>query len=275
MRAAPLRRAFQPEGEVVSVLQLAPAPIAAFPPPRRPTSQPSLPLTLPRRRAGRPRLRGLSGPFLPAEGESPYRLPGEASERLALALTPARNREAAFTLARFLARFWSTPSRLLTAFPIDRRALANRLDLGLTEAQVRGAVRALENAGFLDRALPEKGSAYRQVGPAGELHRKPVLFRFGGEYAPLFAAANKRAVAARGGQERARRQEVSPAPAPRPSVARAVAPLFKSPKSKSEAERKVLMGEVIRCLPESHLQKSALDSALERWAKAFEESRRR
>ena len=84
---------------------------------------------------------------------------------MALALTPARNRDAAFTLARFLARFWSTPSRLLTAFPIDRRALANRPDLGLTEAQVRGAVRALETVGFLDRALPEKGSAYRAVGP--------------------------------------------------------------------------------------------------------------
>jgi len=193
---------------------------------------------------------------------------------LALALTPARNREAAFALARFLARFWSTPSRLLTAFPIDRRALANRPDLGLTEAQVRGAVRALENVGFLDRALPEKGSAYRPVGPAGELHRKPVLFRFGGEYAPLFVAANKRAAAARDGQERARRQ-ISPAPVPRPSAARETAPSLKSPKNKSEAETKVLMGEVVRRLPEPPLQKSALDSALERWTKAFEESRRR
>jgi hypothetical protein len=274
MCAAPLRRAFQPEGEVVPAVQSAAAPITAFPPPRRPTAQASLPLALPRRQAGRPRLRGLSGPFLPAEDDSPYRLPREASERLALALTPARNREAAFALARFLARFWSTPSRLLTAFPIDRRALANRPDLGLTEAQVRGAVRALENVGFLDRALPEKGSAYRAVGPAGELHRKPVLFRFGGEYAPLFAAANKRAGAARGGQGRARRQ-ISPAPAPQPSAGRERAPSLKSPKSKSEAEPKVLMGEVVRRLPEPPLQKSALDSALERWTKAFEESRRR
>src|SRR3954471_5532101 len=245
MRAAPLRRAFQPEGEVVPAIQPVAAAIAAFSPPRRPTSQSSLPLTLPRMRAGRPRLRGLSGPFLPAEDGSPYRLPREASERLALALTPARNRDAAFTLARFLARFWSTPSRLLTALPVDRRALANRSDLGLTEAQVRGAVRALESVGFLDRALPEKGSAYRAVGPEGELHRKPVLFRFGGEYAPLFAAANNRAAAVRGGQGRARRQ-ISPAPAPRPSAARAVAPSLKSPKSKSEAEPKVLMGEVMR-----------------------------
>jgi hypothetical protein len=274
MCGAPLWRAFQPEGKAVPAVQPAAVSIAAFPSPRRPTSQPSLPLTLPRMRAGRPRLRGLSSSFLPADGGSPYRLPREASERLALALTPARNREAAFALARFLARFWSTPSRLLTAFPIDRRALANRPDLGLTEAQVRGAVRALENVGFLDRALPEKGSAYRPVGPAGELHRKPVLFRFGGEYAPLFVAANKRAAAARDGQERARRQ-ISPAPVPRPSAARETAPSLKSPKNKSEAETKVLMGEVVRRLPEPPLQKSALDSALERWTKAFEESRRR
>jgi hypothetical protein len=212
-------------------------------------------------------------PFTPSSA-GPYRLPRDVRDRLATALAPFRNRDAAFTLAHFLARFWSTPNRLLVAFPIDRRALANRPDLGLTEAQVRGAVRALENVGFLDRALPEKGSAYRQVGPEGELHRKPVLFRFGGEYAPLFAAANRRAAAARGGQERARRQ-ISPAPVPRPSAARAMAPVIKSPKSKSEAETKVLMGEVIRRLPESDLQESALNSALERWIKAFEESRRR
>src|SRR4051812_2119338 len=216
MCAAPLRRAFQPQGGVVPAVQPTPASIAAFPPPRRPTSQPSLPLTLSRMRASRPRQRGLSSPFLPAEGSSPYRLPREASERLALGLTPARNREAAFTLARFLARFWSTPNRLLVAFPIDRRALANRPDLGLTEAQVRGAVRALETVGFLDRALPEKGSAYHAAGPTGELHRKPVLFRFGGEYASLFTAANNRAAAARGGRERSRR--LAPAPAPRPSA---------------------------------------------------------
>src|SRR5215204_51765 len=270
MCAAPSWRAFQPKGEIMPTSQPAAASITASLPSHLSASQPSLPLTLPRMRAGRPRLRGLSSPFLPAEGGSPYRLPCEASERLALALTPARNREAAFALARFLARFWSTPSRLLTAFPIDRRALANRPDLGLTEAQVRGAVRALENVGFLDRALPEKGSAYRAAGPAGELHRKPVLFRFGGEYAPFFAAANNRAAAARGGQGRARRV-TGPVSGPSPSAARETAPSLKSPKNKSEAETKVLMGEVVRRLPESDLQKSALDSALERWRKAFEE----
>jgi len=37
--------------------------------------------------------------------------------------------------------------------PIDWRELADRADLGLTEAQVRGAIRALEEAGFLDPRL--------------------------------------------------------------------------------------------------------------------------
>jgi len=247
-----LQRALPPEGRRMS------------------TVQPLLPLPRP----SRARVRNLRRPFTPSRTAGPYRLPHDAWDRLVSALAPARNRDAALALAVFLGRFWSTPNRLVSAFPIDRRALANRLDLGLTEAQVRGAVRALENVGFLDRALPEKGSAYRAVGPAGELHRKPVLFRFGGEYAPLFVAANNRAAAARGGQGRSRRQ-ISPVPVSRPSVARGTAPSLKSPKSKSKAENKVLMGEVAIQLPKSHLQKSALDSALERWTKAFEESRRR
>ena len=60
-------------------------------------------------------------------------------DRLTAALMPFRNRDAAFALATFLGRFWSTPNRLLTAFPIDRRELADHAALGLTEA--RGACR--------------------------------------------------------------------------------------------------------------------------------------
>jgi hypothetical protein len=59
---------------------------------------------------------------------------------------------------------------------------------------VRGAIRTLEEAGFLDRALAS-GSTHKPT-PDG-LHRKPVLFLFGSEYGPLFSAANKRAAAAR------------------------------------------------------------------------------
>ncbi len=100
--------------------------------------------------------------------------------------------------------FWSTPSRITSAFPIDRRELADRVDLGLTEAQVRGAIRALEEVGFLDRAIPGKGSRHRLTG-AGELHRKPILFQFGRDYASSFSRANQRAQKARERHSGARR----------------------------------------------------------------------
>src|SRR3954470_20630726 len=131
-------------------------------------------------------------PFTPSPPASPYRLPHDVRDRLAGALAPFRNRDAAFALATFLGRFWSTPSRLLAAFPIDRRELADHAALGLTEARVRGAIRALEEVGFLDRAVAS-GSTHKP--PPDGLHRKPVLFMFGSDYGPLFSAANRRSTA--------------------------------------------------------------------------------
>src|SRR3954469_10922805 len=90
-------------------------------------------------------------PFAPSQA-GVYRLPHDVRDRLAAALAPYRNCDAAFALAVFLGRFWSTPARLLTAFPIDRRELADHAALGLSESRVRGAIRALEEVGFLDRA---------------------------------------------------------------------------------------------------------------------------
>ena len=86
-------------------------------------------------------------------------------------------------------RFWSAPNRLLTAFAIDHRELADHAALGLTEARVRGAIRTLEEVCFLDRAVAS-GSTHKPT-PDG-LHRKPVLFMFGSEYSSLFSKANKR-----------------------------------------------------------------------------------
>jgi hypothetical protein len=54
------------------------------------------------------------------------------------------------------------PGRVALLFPIDRRALAGREDLGLTEAQVRGAIRVLEEIGFLARFVTS-GSRYRRT----------------------------------------------------------------------------------------------------------------
>jgi hypothetical protein len=59
---------------------------------------------------------------------------------------------------------------------------------------MRGAIRTLEEVGFLDRAVTT-GSTHRPT-PNG-LHRKPVLFMFGSEYGPLFDKANRRTQAVR------------------------------------------------------------------------------
>ena len=93
------------------------------------------------------------------------------------------------------------PVWIAMAFPIDRRAIADRADLGLTEGQIRGAIKTLEAASFLDRAIVEKGPRYQRTS-TGELHRKPVLFTFGSDYAPSFIAAIKRSRKHRGGRPR-------------------------------------------------------------------------
>src|SRR4051794_9383035 len=173
------------------------------------------------------RRRGSRRPFTPSSAGI-YRLPHDVRDRLAAALAPCRNRDAAFALATFLGRFWSTPARLLTAFPIDRRQLAEHAALGLTEARVRGAIRTLEEVGFLDRAVAS-GSTHKPT-PDG-VHRKPVLFMFGSDYGPLFSAANRRAAAARERRSGSRRGSVL-ASSPRPSAGLPTARPINSPKSK-------------------------------------------
>src|SRR4051812_5946662 len=226
--------------------------------------QPLLPLPRP----SRARVRSLRRPFTPSRAASPYRLPHDVWDRLVSALAPARNRDAALMLAVFLGRFWSTPARLVSAFPIDRRELADRADLGLTEAQVRGAIRALEEVGFLDRALPGQGSRHRLTG-TGELHRKPVLFQFGGDYAASFSRANQRAQKARERQSRARRASVS-AMASRSSAATAAPTVLSSPKLKTSEAARVLMGELRPRRPESTSLNPKLEAALEKWRRAAE-----
>ena len=190
-------------------------------------------------------------------------------DRLAAALGAYRNRDAAFALAVFLGRFWSTPARLLTAFPIDRRELAGHAALGLTEARVRGAIRTLEEVGFLDRAVAS-GSTHRPT-PDG-LHRKPVLFVFGSDYGPLFSAANRRATVARERRSGARRTATLANPG-RPSTSTRAPRTLNSPKTKDSEADKVLMGEIRSKPPTTDAPNPAFEAALDRWTLAFEKAR--
>lgn len=221
--------------------------------------QPRLPLTVPMRA----RVRGVRRPFHPSAAVGPYRFPRAVRDRLGAALASYRNRDAAWALAVFLARFWSTPGRVVGSFPVDRRELAGRQDLGLTEAQVRGAIRTLEEVGFLDRAIVPAGSRYRATEDG--LQRKPVLFVFGSDYAPAFIAANNRAAAARGGPSRARRP-LTPASALRPPTATLEAMPLNSPKSKSVADRSLIMGDLRKSglPPKAFEPDPRLEDALER-----------
>jgi hypothetical protein len=215
------------------------------------------------------RVRSVRRPFNPQRGEGRgYRLPHDVREALGRELAPFRNRDAAFALAEFLARFWTVPGRVGHAFPIDRRALADRADLALTEAQVRGAVRVLEAIGFLDRTIPAPGSRYK---PTEEgLHRKPIWFVFGADYAKAFLAANARAKAARGrAGERRKPQPSEPTrSAPQPASFFLNA---NSPKRSERSGKRVIMGEIAKSsgIPPDPSARTPLDAALERLALAF------
>jgi hypothetical protein len=131
---------------------------------------------------------------------------------------------------------------------------------------VRGAIRVLEEVGFLDRAL-SSGSNYKPTEDG--LHRKPIPFVFGSQYAPLLIAANRRAAAARGRPEGARRTG-TPDSVRRLSAAPARPPL-KSPKLKGAPEGEVIMGEIVKgsgIPPRASVPDANLETALERLRKA-------
>jgi hypothetical protein len=154
---------------------------------------------------------------------------------------------------------------------IDRRELADRPDLALTEARVRGAIRALEAIGYLERGLTT-GSTHKATEDG--LRRKPIRFVFGSEYVPLFRAANQRARRAHkasAGGDRTARRVVTPSVAPRPSTAFLEGQALNSPKDKSEANPQVNLGEIKQnsSPPAEPSQDSALERALQRLKEAI------
>jgi hypothetical protein len=193
------------------------------------------------------------------------------SDRLTLALTPFRNREAAFTLATFLARYHSNPDRVLGVFAIDRRALVGHADLALTEKRIRSAITTLEAVRFLDRAIPPSGSRYKATEEG--LHRRPIQFTFGAEYGSMFVLANKRARRLKGSDPAARRP-ITPSSGVRPSTGLLQPPQgppAKWPKDSSEADKALYLGHVRKenRLPPEPSASSPLDAALDRLRKAI------
>jgi hypothetical protein len=201
-----------------------------------------------------------------------YSLPRDVQERLDTALGRFRNREAAHTLAVFLARFWSSPGRLVQAFHIDRRALAEHAELGLTEKRIRGAIRTLEEIGFLDRALVS-GSLYKATEEG--LRKKPIRFHFGAEYGPMFAQANRRAAARRERVSEAERTKALVS-SHRASVGSVAAQKNKGPKNRNPSERTVYMGPVVKengFPPVASESNPGLEAALDRLLQGIRQSR--
>jgi hypothetical protein len=198
-----------------------------------------------------------------------YRLPRDVRDRLTAALQSRRNRDACMALATFIGRFWTAPRRLGLPFMLDRRALAPVEALGLSEARVRGAIRALEAAGFLER-IPVAGRTHQRT-PDG-LHRRPIAYRIARDYADAFALANTRAQTARERRLGDRRCQISAQPQ-RSSVAVPAARPTNSPKwNPSEASRSIWARSVPRA-PTAPEPNPNLEAALDRWRRAAEGQR--
>jgi hypothetical protein len=150
--------------------------------------------------------------------------------------------------------------------------LAEHGELDLTEKQIRSALRVLEEIGFLDRAVTS-GSRYKATEDG--LIRKPIRFQFGGEYAPLFISANRGAAARRERLSGSDRSQVL-VTNHQASAGLPVAQNAKGPKSKSEADRTVYLGPLVK---ESGLPAKTFDpdprleAALARLEEGFRQSR--
>lgn len=201
-----------------------------------------------------------------------YRLPRAVADRLDAALQRRKNAPACLALAHFLARFWSSPRRLLCAFPIDRRALAEHEALGLSEARVRGALAVLVEIGFLARYEPDAGKRYQRT--EGGLQRKAILHRFGEEFGVEFGKANAAAQRARGAPAPARRTIPRPDPllpvlgAP---VSRVEVPRSGGPKPATQLAQKHISGGSRVIMGEENQAggDTPLEAALGRWARAI------
>ena len=82
-------------------------------------------------------------PYTPSSA-GVYRLPHDVRDRLAAALAPYRNRDAAFALATFLARFWK---RAISS-SCESCDLASTLTSGVAATRLATACSAAERSGM-------------------------------------------------------------------------------------------------------------------------------
>ena len=219
------------------------------------------------------RARRVRRPFTPSqEGRGPYRLPRDVRDRLAAALAPFRNRDAAWELAVFLARYWSMPGRIVGSFA-DRPPGARRASRTQSDGEADPERHPHPRGGRVPRPGPcASGSKYKATEDG--LHRKPIQFVFGAEYASAFLAANKRAAAARGRLSRDRRA-ITPSSTQRPSTAHSAASL-KGPKSRNPSERLVNLGPLVKesgLPPKAFEPNPQLEAALDRLLQGIRQSR--
>lgn len=120
-------------------------------------------------------------------------MPESVGDRLGALLQGRRNAEACWALAVHLARC-NAGSRLLEAFPASRRGfdgsggLLELEGLSLSEKQIRNALLALEEVGYLVREIAA-GNGWQRT--SAGMRKAPVRYRFGPEFFPLFLAASR------------------------------------------------------------------------------------
>ncbi|WP_106335912.1 hypothetical protein [Alsobacter soli] len=124
--------------------------------------------------------------WLPSSYSGGYRLPGLISERIRIMLASFKNKEAAFKLFVFLARFhtgWRSGMRRMT---IDRRKLAGHPALKLTEDQIKGAIKTLRAAFLLEQIPYAEAYADGLCRNPGEPQMRAAWYAFSAEIAALF-----------------------------------------------------------------------------------------
>jgi hypothetical protein len=124
--------------------------------------------------------------FIPSRWLGRYWLPARVHDMLTQRLgLRFKNRDAAHRLAKYLGWKHSGSERFGKPFPILRQVLKDQPDLGLSEDQIRGAIKTLLRVEFIVRD-PTSGSEFKRTSANG-VRRKMHRYHYGPEFASAFA----------------------------------------------------------------------------------------